>query len=1851
MKSRPSLLLPLAALGLCSPFVALSHDGVATNTTFMGVDTNSNRLSDVYESLYSGSATAINPHADDDKDGVTNEDEAAAGTSFRDNKEVFGVASVSSTETTVTGRWNTKAGKLYQLQASSGLNQTWVNEGAEIPGTGAQVAATCPANGSRMFLRVVVKDHDSDGDGATDWEEIQAGTNPTNWDTDGDGRNDKILVQGLATAPSSVVNVTASRTWMHEGTSRPGQFLISRRSGLAPLTVGISLGGTATPGSDYTASRTASVTLPAGAVSAVVDLTVMADQVLEEAETVTLALQPGSGYTLGSSSSATVTIVSQGLIGEYFNNASGTYVDLPGADTVNFTGLAFTRRDAKIDFDWLGVAPAPVVDDDNWTARWQGFVIPRYSEIYQLHTIAHRGVKIYCSPMPITGTSGQLRINQWSTDTTNLALKYSGNMVTGSLPMVAGQPYYIRVDCRDSTTLPANSNIKVMWSSPTQSEEVIPSTHLTSEGFIGTAPIISSSLVSIGITGAPFSYRITGSNTPTTFFADGLPNGLTVDPATGIISGVISGQAGLYFPTIRAANGGGADVKNMTLLVIGTDGVIDRQVWTSGFTGTGVAGVPTASAPTVSGTLTTTAVPSNTGDNFGDKVYGLLTAPFSGNYQFFVAADENVELHVSSNADPVNVLKRSYVRNAAGAVPAGNFTTVPTQQSLNVKLKAGDQYYFEAVRREGSGSDHLSIAWKKPGDTAPEVIPSYALSRYQDASEAASGTLYIANMTPQNGAATLGSGSALLSLSQDKTEAVLSFTFNNLTGPITSMHVHDSRDIPGPTGAIIFDIDDAEPDAQGNRVWDIIATGTHTTADVVAAIEGGSAYINLHTNNFPTGEISGFFRKVNGARKFTPPPAAPAAELALPADITARRKDIARFLQQATFGARHDRDGVAPWDPDSIEAVEALGYAGWIDAQLAISKGPDPEQMTTQILPPRNIYREPTAALRRMWNNPPITLYNGAGPMATWVKNYYEKFPLGGVITAGGPNESADQIWAAWWAVAPNAADQLRHRVAFALTQIFVVSEEGELDEQTRAMVHYNDLLYYYGLGNFRTLIEKVSLNPAMGRYLDMLNNKKPNPATGYIPNENYAREIKQLFSIGLRRLHPDGSLALDANYSPVDTYGQEEVVGLAHALTGWIQPGSGNDYVRPMTTRASDHDIGEKLLLNNTVLPAVTTATTAGMNQVFADTHELIFQHPNTAPFIVRQLIQRMVSANPSPGYIYRTARVFDDNGSGVRGDMAAVVKAILLDPEARNASYRTDVTKGKLKEPVLRATQLLRATQGFSYGEVNYGSVNMLGAVTASPNAAVDLSVALPLKDFSVVGTTTLFPGNVVILTGQNPTAENGTYIFQAAGQPLTLWTDTANQPPDYANRVTFSTDTTNLTLPVVRYPAIEGVLISNGNRLLIRNQVNPAENGVYVAADVTLPLVRWDKLDEPAEFAGARVTVSAYRDPTTLAYSAKTFGQTATVTTVGTDPVVWADSSRTSSGAVAWHLGSTGGGSFNQTPLRAPTVFNFFEPDYVFLEDTGRAGLYSPEFQITSETSVVTTANWFNTLALPNNSSAAAHSTGQGTSYSTAIGRDVKLDYTPFLSHAEEGGMLVDRLSNLLLPGQLTPALRTVLANYINQMPATLSPRLSSWKWFTDATGLGNTDVVVGNAAYNVNNWKHPNFDDTAWSSGAAPLGYGQTSVVTTLPFGGVSTNKWATAYFRKEFTLASTAGISQLQINIRRDDGAIIYLNGAEVARSNVPANTVYNGTQRTPSAGDDGAAYFTINVPPTALTTGRNVISVEVHQNSASSGDLVFDCELKLLGGGAGNMTQAERVARIGEAIAILSLTPEFALQN
>jgi len=292
-----------------------------------------------------------------------------------------------------------------------------------------------------------------------------------------------------------------------------------------------------------------------------------------------------------------------------------------------------------------------------------------------------------------------------------------------------------------------------------------------------------------------------------------------------------------------------------------------------------------------------------------------------------------------------------------------------------------------------------------------------------------------------------------------------------------------------------------------------------------------------------------------------------------------------------------------------------------------------------------------------------------------------------------------------WWKNVLAKPDQLRQRVAFALSELFVVSDvTTSLGVDPLGMAEYYDMLVRDSLGNYRTLLEDVTKSPIMGRYLSMLKNRKADLANNIRPDENYAREVLQLFSIGLVELDQDGSVQLDAFLQPIPSYDQSVVEGFAQVFTGWTYAGAMSwDWPAPnelpMQPWENYHEQAAKTLLDGVVCPAAQTA-----QQDLSFALDLIFQHPNVGPFIGKQLIQRLVTSNPSPQYIARAAAVFADDGAGTRGNLAALVQAILTDPEAVTGHIDHPDTFGKLREPLLRVTALWRAFAAYFPGNHYY-------------------------------------------------------------------------------------------------------------------------------------------------------------------------------------------------------------------------------------------------------------------------------------------------------------------------------------------------------------------------------------------------------------------------------------------------------------------------------------------------------------------------------------------------------------------
>ena len=351
--------------------------------------------------------------------------------------------------------------------------------------------------------------------------------------------------------------------------------------------------------------------------------------------------------------------------------------------------------------------------------------------------------------------------------------------------------------------------------------------------------------------------------------------------------------------------------------------------------------------------------------------------------------------------------------------------------------------------------------------------------------------------------------------------------------------------------------------------------------------------------------------------------------------------EVSRFLAQATMGP----------SKAEITALQSSNYDAWLTTQLGMAR---------------------------------------ATKFYDWLTTNGHNIP-GNVFNLNGFD-------AMYWAQFIGGADQLRQRVGLALMDMFVVGV-GALGGPWRpfSMAAFADILWDNAFGNFRELLEGVAGNVAMGEFLTFQGNRKATART--VPDENFARELLQLFTIGLFALEADGTLRLSGG-NPVETYGRDDISGLARVWTGYIYANTDTTvpdrYRLPMIQVAGFHELGVKTFLGTTI-PAGTDGIAS--RKIALDT---IFAHPNVPPFISKQLIQHLVTSNPSPAYVGRVSAIFANNGSGVRGDLKAVIRAILTDSEARDTANQSSASFGKLREPIVRLTNWARATGVTSPGNL---------------------------------------------------------------------------------------------------------------------------------------------------------------------------------------------------------------------------------------------------------------------------------------------------------------------------------------------------------------------------------------------------------------------------------------------------------------------------------------------------------------------------------------------------------------------
>jgi uncharacterized protein (DUF1800 family) len=527
-----------------------------------------------------------------------------------------------------------------------------------------------------------------------------------------------------------------------------------------------------------------------------------------------------------------------------------------------------------------------------------------------------------------------------------------------------------------------------------------------------------------------------------------------------------------------------------------------------------------------------------------------------------------------------------------------------------------------------------------------------------------------------------------------------------------------------------------------------------------------------------------------------------------PLSGAAKRADAVRLLKQASFGPT----------PTDINSVVSQGVGGWLDAQFAapVSKYSQKSWVVTPA--PATCINDNTQPLRAD---------------SYCLRDNYSLF--------------VPQV--EFWKQALTGQDQLRQRVAWAWSQFFVIS--GTEINYAYGMLDYQQMLRDNAFDNYATLLRKITLHSAMGAYLDMANNQKADPARGIVPNENFAREILQLFSIGTNELNLDGTPKLDAKGRTIPTYDAEEIVGFASAFTGWTYatiPGRTADnrfnvrnWAGPMEIREIYHDLNAKELLDGEKTKAA-QATQADFDVALNQ----IANHRNVPPFVSRFLIQRLVTGEPSPAYVERVAKVFLDNGAGTRGDLKAVVRAILTDAEARGPE-KFDATYGQLNEPVLHVAQMARAlgvkTDGqFFQNQTNAMAQNVFFSPTVfnyfSPEHII-ASNKVNSPEFGILNSNTSISranvANTVLMGGA--TINPSTSMFQATGTQF----DWAPYVAAAANTDTLLDKVAEITQGVAFTSQVKTIMKTAIDALPATDATNRAKTAMYLAFSTPLAQIK--------------------------------------------------------------------------------------------------------------------------------------------------------------------------------------------------------------------------------------------------------------------------------------------------------------------------------------------------------------------------------------------------------------------------
>jgi uncharacterized protein (DUF1800 family) len=544
----------------------------------------------------------------------------------------------------------------------------------------------------------------------------------------------------------------------------------------------------------------------------------------------------------------------------------------------------------------------------------------------------------------------------------------------------------------------------------------------------------------------------------------------------------------------------------------------------------------------------------------------------------------------------------------------------------------------------------------------------------------ANGRVFIGSFAPQGGATTIGNGQLSFILQGDNDNGLLSYNFSNLGSQQTDQHIHLA-----PSGTMIKDIETLGN--LSNFDWDLAPGGIfRTEQEMLDTLFDGSFYVNIHSANYPSGEISAPLSYQASVIPETP------------TELSAEEvgQDILRFLNQATFGATPQQYQQLRAQIDSDGDNRLVVYQQWIDQQIGT--------------PQTSLLALTDATLEKFGNDDISVTRDRDEP---------------------GENIRSDSFWP----IALYGRDQLRQRMTFALSEILVISDQDAgVRRAYRGTADYWDMLARNAFGSYRETLEQVTRHPIMGTYLSHLSNQKADPESGYYPDENYAREVMQLFTFGLVQRRQNGSIILGENNLPIQTYDNSVIKDMARVFTGlsfshianssgekvannnFFRGNNANDYqfrwIEPMKFFADYHDYEAKVLFsdngNRLTIASGDPSDPSSADSELTGLMNNLVAHSSTAPTIALKLIQRFVTSNPSPEYIERVANAF-----GTEGDLNATIKAILLDAEARNPAVASSLTFGKIKEPILKFSALLRLLQAGSsipLGSSNDDAINGL-------------------------------------------------------------------------------------------------------------------------------------------------------------------------------------------------------------------------------------------------------------------------------------------------------------------------------------------------------------------------------------------------------------------------------------------------------------------------------------------------------------------------------------------------------------